>query len=125
MQFDLRSAVVTIGPFEPALLLSLALACFVAWFTGRGLARLTGRVADPWRRRLYVGPVWVLVALFLFVLPNVILVLIFPLLHSEYHGALACVAIVWPTFLLPTTVGLATAARRVRSLHASPGRNPA
>ena len=66
VQFDLRFSIVTISPFEPTLLLSLVVASLAAWFMGTGLGKLTGLVADPWRRRLYMGPVWVFTALMFF-----------------------------------------------------------
>jgi hypothetical protein len=115
VQFDLKFSIVTISPFEPALLLSLAVASVIAWFMGRGLGSLTARVADPWRRRLYMGPLWVLAARVFFFLPNLLVDLAYPALHPEDREAMVCVAMVWPTFLVPTIVGLVAAGRRMRA----------
>jgi hypothetical protein len=107
-------SIVTIGPSEPALLVSLALAALAAWYLGKGLGRATGFVTDRWRRRLYMGPVWILAAFLFFVLPNILVVFIFRAMHPDDREAMVCVAMVWPTFLLPAAVGIIGASRALR-----------
>jgi hypothetical protein len=120
MPFDLKFSIVTISPFEPAFLLSLVTASVVAWLLGKGLGRLTSSVVDPWRRRLYMGPVWVGSGLVFFLLPNVFVAWAYPALHPEHREATVCVAMVWPTFLLPTSLGLWAAVRALRKGSPSP-----
>ena len=115
MQFDLRFSIVTISPFEPALLLSLALATLATWFMGKGLGKLTVLVADPWRRGLYLGPIWILAVTAFFFLPNLLVVFAYPALHPEDREVLVCVAMAWPTFLVPTIIGLVAAVRSLRA----------
>ncbi len=115
VQFDLRFSIVTISPLEPALLVSLVIASVCTWFLGKGLGNLTRRVEDPWRRRLYLGPVWVLASVVYFFLPNVLVDFAYPALHPEDRDAMVCVAMVWPTFFVPTGIGVVSA---LRALHA-------
>lgn len=114
MTFDLRLFIVTIGPLEPAFLLSLALASLVAWVSGLGLAAVTTRIRDPWRRVFYVVPLWLTLGLLLFVLPNVALRVAYPLLHPGERDATVCVACVWPAFALPTVLAYGVAVMRLR-----------
>lgn len=115
MKFELPElAIVTIGPLEPALIVSLFLASIAAWLLGKRLGRLTALVEDPWRRRLYAGPIWVLAGGVFFILPNLIVCVVFPVLHPAYAKAIVCVAMVWPTFVLPVCFGFLGA---VRALH--------
>jgi hypothetical protein len=107
-------SIVTIGPQEPALLISLVLAAVAAWYLGKGLGRATGFVTDRWRRRLYMGPVWIVAVFVFFILPNVLVVLIYWAMHPDEREAMVCVAMVWPTFCLPTVVGLIAAERALR-----------
>ncbi len=122
MQFDLKFSIVTISSLEPALLLSLVVALPVTWFLGM-LGKVTARVSDPWRRRVYLGPVWVLAAIAFFFLPNVLVVFAYPALHPEDREAMVCVAMVWPTFLVPTLAGILAALRGLR-VGASPRAAP-
>ena len=96
------------------ILLALLAASLVAWASGRTLAAVTARVRDPWRRALYVGPLWVVVGLVLFSLPSVAVATAYPLLHSEDSDATVCVAGVWPTFVLPVFLGYGIAVMRLR-----------
>jgi hypothetical protein len=117
MSLDLRQmAIVTIGPLEPALLLVLALACVVAWLSGRALATLTFEVRDPWRRRLLVGPGWMVAGLVHFLLPDALLPWVYPLLNPDFRQASVCVAMVWPLFLLPAIVVFVAGWRCLRAL---------
>jgi hypothetical protein len=112
--FDLSEfRIVTISPLEPALILSILLASVVSWIVGKGLGKVSRLVADPWRQRLYMGPVWLTVGLGFFVLPAVLVDFIYPALHPDERHAMVCVAMVWPTFILPLTVGIYTAFRTV------------
>jgi hypothetical protein len=115
LQLDLRFSIVTIGPLEPALLLSLVVASLATWFMGKGLGKVTGLVADPWRRRLYMGPVWLLAGIAFFFLSNLLVVLAYPALHPEDREAMVCVAMVWPTFLVPTIIGMVAAVHALRA----------
>ena len=124
MQFDLRFSIVTISPLEPALLLSLAIASLATWFMGKGLGKVTGLVSDPWRRRVYMGPVWVLAVIAFLFLPNLLVDFAYPALHPEDREAMVCVAMVWPTFLVPTLIGVFAALRALRA-GASSGAAPA
>jgi hypothetical protein len=112
--FDLRASTVTISPHEPALWLSVLLAAALAWPLGSGLGKLTALVTDPWRRWLYMGPVWIVAALAFYLLPNIVVSIIYPLVHPEDRGAIVCVVMVWPTFLLPAALGVMAAARTLR-----------
>jgi len=112
LTFDLRSSIVTIGPLDPALLLSLAAVSLIALPLGRALGRLTRRVKDHWRRRLYVWPAWPLLGLVLFILPQATVVVVYPLIHPDDGSALVCFVLVWPAFILPAVVGYAAALRR-------------
>jgi hypothetical protein len=122
--FDLRMSIVTISPREPALLIALLLASPLAWYLGKGLGRVTSFVRDPWRRRLYLGPLWVVAGLLFFVLPNVLVVLTYPLVHPDDREAMVCVAMVWPTFLVPTVLGIVAAARTVRRIRIAAALTP-
>ena len=73
-----------------------------------------GQRFDPWRRRLYMGSVWLLAALVFFVLPNILVSILFPMVHPEYRQATVCVAMVWPLFFIPAFVGLLAARRALR-----------
>ena len=114
MTFDLRSSIVTIGPLEPALLLSLVIASMVAWPFGRALAAVTRRLREPWRRAFYIAPLWLMVGAALFILPNLVVAGAYPLLHPADRDAMVCVAMVWPTFTLPALLGYWVAAGRLR-----------
>ena len=114
MEFDLTASVVTIGPLEPTLLVSVVVALLLAWPAGTALGALTVRVTDPWRRLIYLGPVWLLAGVLLFALPDLLLNAAFPAMHPEYRGAFICVALVWPLFLLVPLLGLVAAVVRVR-----------
>jgi hypothetical protein len=120
LTFDLGFSIVTIGPLEPALLLSLFTASLTAWPLGRGLASLTRAVKDRWRRRLYVGPIWLLSGIMLFFLPQAIVVGVYPFVHSEDGNAIVCLAIVWPMFVVPPVIGYAVALRGRGRLPHSP-----
>jgi hypothetical protein len=114
MEFDLKASVITIGPTEPALFVSLILAGLVAWPAGSALGTLTARVLDPWRRALYLGPVWLIGGGGLLAVANILLVLVFRTMHPEYREAVVCVAVVWPTFMLAPLLAFAAAVQRVR-----------
>jgi hypothetical protein len=97
-------------------LLALVLGLLLAWPAGRGLGAFTARVSDPWRRFFYLGPVWLIAAGMLFVLPHLLLEVTFRVLEPDHAGAMVCVALVWPQFVLVPLVGIAVAVRRVRKL---------
>ena len=118
MTFDLNTSIVTIGPFEPAMLAALVLAALGAFAVGRALASATARVDDPWRRVIYLGPVWLVAGLLMFVLPNVVVAILYPLFHPEDRGATVCVAMVWPLFLVAPAVGYSVAGAALRRRHA-------
>jgi hypothetical protein len=104
--FDLRFSIVTISPLDPVFFLSLALSLLIAWPVGRALGALTLHVRDPWRRVLYLGPMWLLVGAVLLALPNVIVAVAYPLLRREDRESMVCVARIWPTFILPTLLAI-------------------
>ncbi len=114
MPFDLRASILTISLREPALWLALLVASLVAWFLGSGLGKLTALVTDPWRRRLYMAPVWLVGMFVFFVLPNVVVSIVYAVMHPGYRGAIVCVVTVWPTFVLPAALGVVGAVRAVR-----------
>jgi hypothetical protein len=119
MTFDLNASIVTIGPFEPAMLVSIVLAVLGAFGLGRALASVTARVDDPWRRVVYLGPVWLVAGLLMFVLPNVVVAVLYPVFHPEDRGATVCVAMVWPLFLAAPVVGYSVAGTALRRRHAT------
>jgi hypothetical protein len=119
MSFELPP-IVTIGPLEPALLVSVLITLPLGWLLGAGLGGLTSHVKDPWRRVVYLGPVWVGAGLLLYVLANVVLVLVYPVLHPEDSQAIVCTFLVWPAFLLPPLGGYAAAIIRLRRHVAAP-----
>ncbi len=125
MEFDLKASIVTIGPLEPALLVSLVVALVLAWPAGVALGSLTARVADPWRRVIYLFPVWLIAGAILFALPNVLLVFAFRAMHPQFREAAVCVALVWPTFLLVPLLGFVAAVMRLRRRGRSVGGLPA
>ena len=120
MTFDLNASIVTIGPFEPAMLVSLLIAILGAFGLGRALGAITRRVNDPWRRILYLGPVWLVVGVVMFALPNVVVAILYPLFHPEDRGALVCVAMVWPLFIAAPVLGYAVASVALRRQYATP-----
>lgn len=109
---DLRTPIHCISAAEPlflGMLLSGLAAGVVAWW---GLTRLSARVTDPWRRRLYLFPTWVIATLMLLLGPSLALRLLYA---SSHAGAMVCTAFVWPAFLLPPVLpAVLSFARRVR-----------
>jgi hypothetical protein len=114
MRFELKASIVTVGPFEPALVAAIALALLGAVGIGRALAAITDRVKDPWRRVIYLGPVWFIGGLIMFALPNVAVAVLYPLFHPEDRGAMVCVAMVWPLFMAAPVAGYAVGAAALR-----------
>jgi hypothetical protein len=109
---DLSFAIHCIGPTEPMFLAVIALGVVASVMVWRCLARLGAVVTDPWRRRLYLPPLWAIAGLTLLLGPDLLLHVGYPLLHAH---AMVCTAFVWPGFLLPPLVfAILPVVRRLR-----------
>ena len=116
MNFDLSKPILPIGPFDPAVVVSVLLAGVVAWFCGKALGHRTMLVSRRWRRVLYMGPVWVIVGIALTCLTLLLFVASFQVLSGIQQGYITDWALA--TFLLPPVLCLAVAGMHV--LHVPP-----
>jgi hypothetical protein len=109
---DLTFAIVCIGPTEPTFVAALVLGLLAAIVAWRALARLGASVTDPWRRRLYLPPVWAIALFVLLFGPRLLLDVLYPLLHSH---ARVCTHFVYRAFYLPPLLlAILPVARRLR-----------
>ena len=119
MTFDLHASIVTIGLSEPSLLVAILIALVGAFFLGRMLGHITRLTNDPWRRIIYLGPVWLIVGVTMLALPIVGVELLYPLFHPEDRRAMVCTVMVWPLFLTVPVLGYAVAGAALRGQHAA------